>query len=73
MRIYLFPLLVIHGFDHRFLPSGAVCLTSLLACLRAQGLMTRTAKMCESGIKPVYVFDGKAPDCESPASLHLFR
>lgn len=27
--------------------------------------MTRTAKMCECGIKPVYVFDGKPPDRES--------
>ena len=27
-----------------------------------QGLMNRTAKMLECGIKPAYVFDGKPPD-----------
>ncbi|KAL0486243.1 flap endonuclease [Acrasis kona] len=30
-----------------------------------QGLLSRTIKLLELGIKPVYVFDGKAPDLKS--------
>ena len=29
-----------------------------------QGMMTRTTRMLEAGIKPVFVFDGKAPEAK---------
>ena len=29
------------------------------------GILYRTIRMCENGIKPVYVFDGKPPDFKS--------
>lgn len=35
---------------------------SVLSLMHAQGMLTRTAKMLDYGIKPVFVFDGKAPE-----------
>mmetsp|Transcript_53491 Transcript_53491/g.130700 ORF Transcript_53491/g.130700 Transcript_53491/m.130700 type:complete len:389 (-) Transcript_53491:11-1177(-) len=45
-------------------PDGSVMLTNEAGetTSHLQGLMNRTTKMCECGIKPVYVFDGKAPE-----------
>ena len=33
-------------------------------CSHLQGMFFRTARMLESGMKPVYIFDGKPPDAK---------
>jgi len=45
-------------------PDGTVMLTNAEGetTSHLQGLMNRTIKMAECGIKPVYVFDGKPPE-----------
>ena len=58
------------GIAHR---PTAVCHRVLLVCIPSahcphshlQGMFNRTIKMLESGVKPVYVFDGSAPSMKS--------
>jgi|UniRef100_A0A7S3B7B3 flap endonuclease-1 len=58
MHIYQF--LVVVGRD------GTQTLTNEAGEVTAhlQGMMTRTTRMLEAGIKPVFVFDGKAPEAK---------
>jgi flap endonuclease-1 len=37
-----------------------------------QGLLYRTTKMLEYGIKPVFVFDGKPPEMKGGEVFHIF-
>jgi hypothetical protein len=38
---------------------------SILTCSHISGLFYRTIRMMVAGLKPVYVFDGKAPELKS--------
>ena len=56
MSIYQF-LIVVGRVGNEMLTIEAGEVTSHL-----QGMFTRTIRLLEAGIKPVYVFDGKPPD-----------
>lgn len=60
MSLYQFIVAVRQGDSQVNLTNDAGEVTSHI-----QGFLSRTVKMMELGIKPVYVFDGKAPDLKS--------
>lgn len=60
MSIYQFLVAVRSGPDSQMLTNEAGEVTSHL-----QGMFYRTIRMMENGLKPCYVFDGKAPELKS--------
>ncbi|KAL1558816.1 Elongation of fatty acids protein 2 [Salvia divinorum] len=58
MSIYQF---LVFG-DCRLLLEGAVLKRLLMKLAKSQGMLTRTIRLLEAGIRPVYVFDGTPPD-----------
>ncbi len=41
----------------------------VISCSHLQGVLSRTVKLIEAGIKPVWVFDGKPPEMKGEELL----